>query len=162
MDDYDDLEGVFEEDEMLLDSQESLTAAATNIVFDDRSDEMLDDLPFTPVTGQNERDIDENMPGDSDTEDPLKQPDSSPQPRTVVEQIESIFDRITGTLADQTDMLNIHLRERPKPASFRRSSPSTATSKSKLLSFPGKTAAEAWRFSIVALRFSCHIAADSI
>ena len=152
MDDCDDFEDIFEEDEMLLDSQESLTAAAANLVFDDFSDEMLDDFLPTPATSQDSQDLAVNAGSDTDTGNPPKQPDTSPQPGTVLEQIESIFDQITRTLTDQNGMLTIRLKVRPNPATFRQSSSGATSAKTKSVSFPGKTATEAWRFSILAFR----------
>jgi hypothetical protein len=162
MDDFDGIEDIFEEDDMLLDSQESMTAATANLVFDNLNEEMLDDLLSTPATSQSSQNPDENTCCDMETEKSSKQSDSSPLPGTVLEQIESIFDQITRTLADQTDMLKIRLKVRPKSASFRQSSSSTALLKSRSVSFPGKTATEAWRFSIPTLRFLHQAATDPV
>lgn len=148
MDDEDVLEDLFEEDEMLLDSQESLTAAAANLEWDDSSDDMLDDLPSTPATSQDSQDAPQNDDVKTDVGRPAKSVTVSHQPQTVLAQIEDIFDRITQTLAERKDVLTVRLKTRPTPDALRQGGLRTIAAKPRAISFPGKTATEAWRFSI--------------
>lgn len=148
MDDYDDFDEVFDEiyedDEMLLDSQESLTDAAANPMFDSDGDDIVID-PSTPATSENSQHAQQH---NVETNDVLNSSHSgSSEDCTALEQIEAIFDKITETLDDQDDELQIQLRIRPKPSSLNGQAPSSASSKFKAIRFPGKTANEAWRFS---------------
>ena len=128
------LDDLLEENEMLFDSQESLTIAAANLVCEDSSDEMLDDLPSTPATSQESQDA---YHSDSDKRDSImefKPLNASRQPQTVLEQIEDIFDQITRTLADHDDVLTVRLRVRPAPDALKQSG-----SMSKAVSSAGRS-----------------------
>lgn len=66
-------------------------------------------------------------------------PEQPPTPPTVAEKIERVFLNISDALATDVDQLCVVLRAKPSTAG--------AQSRPRLISFPGKTAKEAWRFS---------------
>jgi len=137
-------EDLFEEDDGLADSsQESLTSAAAKLAFD-RDAEQVD-----------------SVVGDSTVEHRRK----STPPRgsitcndgkdhVVREKIDEVFHQIEDALLHEKNILVIELKSRV----HRTTKSSTATgsssitdvvTKSRRVCFPGKTAQEAWRFTVV-------------
>jgi meiotic recombination protein SPO11 len=147
--DDEDFEDLFAEDDMLVDSsQESLTTAAANLVFDNWPKNIVNDSPPTPVTSANSQESVE-FPGESRAADDTQSRSSfqCQESSTVVEQIESVFEQITDGLINGDNKLTIELKTRPTSTTQGGHPPSPASAKIKAISFPGRTAAEAWRFS---------------
>ena len=71
----------------------------------------------------------------------------------MIEKIEAVFEDIADALLNENSQLSITLKIRPKPRNGPRSSTDDQNAtddaaKRKQICFPGKTAEEAWRFSM--------------
>lgn len=142
MEDDDDFEDLFEEVDMNAESQESLNAAAANVMFDDVG--LSNIPPFQAGTSQDDAKFQDANVDAGTVHNPIHESASRP----VVGLIEDVFDKINKSLLDQDDKLTIQLRARPNASRYHRNDAGSPLSKPKELSFPGRTAAEAWRFSI--------------
>ncbi|KAF2170797.1 hypothetical protein M409DRAFT_63857 [Zasmidium cellare ATCC 36951] len=145
--DDDDFQDLFDEAQLLPDSsQESLNDQTANITFAEVADEDFD-IPNL----QRCRDANERKENDSD--EMIEAGDSAPaeqeaydQDSNVTAKIEACFERIVDALLNEKDEISITLKSRKTNRSAR---DGEATSSERLICFPGKSAEEAWRFSVV-------------
>ena len=151
--DDEDFEDLFEEADMLPgSSQESLTAAAANMMFDDH--EYMHDVQSTPATSIYSEEYHKIQDQQVDTNDSTQcTTNSSREGKSAIDQIEAIFARIADDLTSEDNQLTIKLKARPTAAIAYSRSLTRAPPKTRLIRFPGTSETEAWRFSIDATRF---------
>lgn len=150
MDDQ-DVDDLFDEEDMLLDSsQESLTTAAANFQFgnDDDDDQDMDHLLSTPGTGAHGQDP-TDIRGDRNSTNSMSESTAVTPSESypVIKQIETVFERIADGLTNENTLISILLKIRPTSATPHAKDAASAPTKTKEICFPGRTAREAWRFS---------------
>lgn len=164
MDDDDDFDDLLAGVELLEDSsQESLTTAAANLLFYDDDDEGA--RRTSPPTSVGSRDagaskadpVIQHAEGESVSSSAnsclAHSGSHATSSSTVIEKIEAVFEDIADALLRESNELAITMRTRTRPrAGVSSSTPvtgaSSGTVKARRICFPGKTAEEAWRFSM--------------
>lgn len=141
-------EDLFDEENLLQDSsQESLINAAANISFEDHN-KQEEESPSTLATSIYSLGFINH--GDASSDAPLKDaPHDDLVPSgasNLVDQIEDVFESISKALLDERRQLRIRLKVRPRSSASQPDTRLLAPSKYRDICFPGKTAAEAWRF----------------